>query len=64
MVCVPKWELLGEALARLIGSGVRENDAKRDLCNAVADGTIKVRVRGRSEPEWMVHEDIFVPPRL
>lgn len=64
MVYTPKWEQLCEALARVVATGNGEDDAKRDICNAVADGKIKVRVWRSSEPDWMVHYDVLIPPRL
>ena len=47
MVCVayvPDWEPLANALTRVMASGVNEQQAKADICNAVADRKIVVRV--------------------
>jgi hypothetical protein len=41
----PDWEKLAEALKRVMAVGVSENQAKLDLCRAVADRKIRVRVR-------------------
>jgi hypothetical protein len=40
-----KWESLSLALKRVMDSGVAEKDAKRDLCNAIADRKIRLRLR-------------------
>jgi hypothetical protein len=41
----PKWECLSLTLKRLMASGAAEKDAKRDLCNAIADKKIRLRLR-------------------
>jgi hypothetical protein len=41
----PDWEPLADALKRVMDAGASEEEAKRDLCGAVADQTIRVRVR-------------------
>jgi hypothetical protein len=47
VVCVaylPEWEPLANALAQVVKSSVSEQQAKSDICNAVADRKIAVRV--------------------
>jgi hypothetical protein len=41
----PDWEPLADALKRVIATGASEDEAKLDLCGAVADQKIRVRVR-------------------
>jgi hypothetical protein len=41
---VPEWEPLANALTRVMASGVNEQQAKADICNAVADRKIVARV--------------------
>jgi hypothetical protein len=41
----PVWEKLADALKRVIATDVSEDEAKLDLCNAVADRKINVRVK-------------------
>ena len=61
MPYVRDWETLGEALQRLKDNGQDEGQAKRDLCNAVADRKIRVRAQCTSGG---MHYDIEVPPRI
>jgi hypothetical protein len=45
MPYIPDWEPLSAALTRIIRvTGVEESEAKADLCNAIADKKISVRV--------------------
>ena len=45
MAYSPDWELLADALKRVMATRVTEDEAKTDLCNAVRDGKIGVQVR-------------------
>ena len=40
---LPKWVRLSEALQRVMATSVSEKQAKRDLCNAIADQKIRLR---------------------
>jgi hypothetical protein len=42
---VPDFEPIADALTRVMETGVSEDEAKTDLCSAVADRNIKVQVR-------------------
>jgi hypothetical protein len=44
MPYIPDWEPLSAAVNRIMASGVEESEAKADLCNAIADQKISVRV--------------------
>lgn len=53
MAYIPEWEPLAAALGRLVGAGIEESQAKRDLCHAMADGGIRCRgavARGNESP--------------
>ena len=72
MVCVayvPEWEPLADALTRVMTSGFNEQQAKIDICNAVADHKIEVRIviDSRHHPyggETFHGENVAVPLRL
>jgi hypothetical protein len=45
MAYVPLWERLADALKRVMAAGASEAEAKADLCHAMADRKIGVRIR-------------------
>lgn len=45
MAYTPDWEPLADALKRVMAAGIDEGEAKIDLCRAVADRKIDVRVK-------------------
>jgi hypothetical protein len=75
---VRDWERLSDALKRVVETGVSEDDAKRALCNAIADRRIKVRIYFMVSPktlEWLSRRELSrsevrevkpdeIPPRL
>jgi hypothetical protein len=46
---VPDWERLPDAVDRIMASGMKESEAKLDLCRAISDRKIKVRFRVAKE---------------
>jgi hypothetical protein len=40
---LPTWEQLSEALQRVMAAGVSERKAKRDICEGIANGEIRLR---------------------
>jgi hypothetical protein len=65
----PDWEPLAHALKRIMKTGASEDEAKIDLCRAVADRKIDVRVRiaandyGR-QGQFFSDHNVGVPPHL
>ena len=45
MAYTPDWEPLADALKRVLATGVDKDEARVDLCRAVADRKIHIRVR-------------------
>jgi hypothetical protein len=54
----PEWETLADALRRAVAAGNVEADAKRDLCNAIADGAIIVRLVLAEDPRKNLPQSI------
>jgi len=66
---VPDWEPLANALKRVLAAGSKEQEAKADICNAVADKKIAVRVLvDESDPavggKTLSAPQVAVPSRL
>jgi hypothetical protein len=72
VVCVayvPEWEPLADALTRVMTSGVNEQQAKIEICQAIADKKIDIRVEiEKAAPDvggkTLSGRNIDVPPRL
>jgi hypothetical protein len=66
----PEWGPIGDALKRLVASGMSKSEAKRDLCGAIADGAITIRARVAADryrclPASVISgADISLPPDL
>jgi hypothetical protein len=66
---VPDWEPLANALKRVMDGGSAEQQARFDICNAIADRKIAVRVlvasSARDVAEWtLMGQNLRVPERL
>jgi hypothetical protein len=66
---VPQWETLSDALARVLATGLDAVQAKRQICAAIADRAISVRVEvGRTERDipgsLRTDRQVKPPPRL
>jgi hypothetical protein len=56
----PQWELLADALKRIqSANGVTEEEAKIDLCRALGDGKVRIKIRV-SDAAPMRGEHVFV----
>jgi hypothetical protein len=69
----PDFEPLADALKRVMASGLSEDQAKLDICGAVADGKVDVRVRVsiaatdnamRGRVFYRSNRNVAVPPHL
>jgi hypothetical protein len=66
---VPDWEPLANALKRVFATGSKEQEAKADICNAVADKRIAVRILVDESDrdvggKTLLAPHVGVPPRL
>jgi hypothetical protein len=61
---VPDWEPLADALKRVMAAGISEDQAKPDLCNAVADRKICVRVTLARRGQVFSGGNVGVPSHL
>jgi len=68
---ISKWERLLEALNRVTSAGITESDAKRGICNAIADGAIEIQLAlGKHMTKHMTTRnkvlggDVEIPVRL
>jgi hypothetical protein len=64
MAYIPDWLPLPEALQRVMAMGVGEGEAKNDLCRAVADRKIDIRVRVAGTGRVFSDGNVGVPPHL
>jgi hypothetical protein len=71
MLYTPDWELMAEAVKRVMARGVAEPEAKAHLCRALADRKIDVRVRvAKTATRYSMRGRVFsngnvsVPPYL
>jgi hypothetical protein len=67
-----KRERLADALNRVVRAGIDEKDAKQGICNAIADGTVEIRLTLREHitkhitapNKVLTGGDVEIPPRL
>jgi hypothetical protein len=64
MAYTPDWLPLADALQRLMSTGLDEAEAKTDLCRAMADKKIDVRVRIARTGKVFSDGNVGVPPHL
>ena len=65
MAYTPNWMRLPDALKRFVSlTGVSEEQAKIDLCHAIADQKINVRVRVAASHALFSGDNVGVPPYL
>ena len=60
----PDFEPIADALKRVMAGGMSEDEAKTDLCNAVADRKIDVRVTIATTGQLFWDGNVRVPPHL
>jgi len=66
---ISSWERIAEALGRVIATGLTESEAKRQLCAAIADKTIDVRLILAADTQRGWSEEVStsepsIPPHL
>jgi hypothetical protein len=67
MPYVPEWEPLAAAVTRIMAFGVEEDQAKSDLCLAIADDNISIRVtisKPNKPDRIYFRENVGVPKHL
>ena len=62
MAYTPDWLSLADTLQRLVSTGIAEEDAKNNLCRAMADRKIDVRVRIAATGKVFSNGNVGVPP--
>jgi hypothetical protein len=69
---IPTWERLLDAMSRVKSAGIAQDDAKRGICDGIADGRIKIRLTLRKHATKPITAggkvldgaDVEIPPRL
>jgi hypothetical protein len=64
---VPEWEPLADAVKRIVGPGVLEDQARLDLCRAIADAKISIRVTihaPHKRQQTYLRDNVGVPKSL
>ena len=64
MAYTPDWEPIAHALKRVMAIGMSEDEAKTDLCRAMADRKIDVRVTIAATGQVFWDGNVGVPPHL
>ena len=59
---VRNWERLSETLKRVMGTGVPEHQARADICNAIADRRIRIRIYWVSPRKLIRRQVRYVKP--
>jgi hypothetical protein len=67
-----KWERLGDALTRVMGAGIPEDEAKQAICDGIADGTVEIRLTVREHKtkpitapdKVLTRDDVDIPPHI
>jgi hypothetical protein len=69
---ISKWERLLDALDRVTGAGIPENEAKQGICDAIAGGAVEIRLELREHTtkqmvatgKVLTGADVEIPARL